>query len=60
MEMSAKLTSGPTDFRFARYSGLEWRLRLQVLPSGPERRDAPSSHGQTGSPQELLQNVSLY
>jgi len=45
MVMSSKLTSGPNDFRFASNSGLEWHLRLQVLPVGPERRDAPSSHG---------------
>jgi hypothetical protein len=35
----------PGALRLARNSGLEWHPRLQVLPFGPECRDAPSSHG---------------
>jgi hypothetical protein len=51
--MSSKLTSGPNDFRFARNSGLELHLRLQVLPFGPNvgMLHRPMANG---SPQELL------
>lgn len=63
MVISSKPTSGPNDFRFARHSGLEWHLRLQVLPFGRERRDAPSSYGKrlsAGIAQERLLVLTLH